>query len=138
MHGGSLASVHRHISKDILPKEYGGSQPPFDNTSWRTQILNDEEYFMNLEQYIRSCEDESPSNGTPTHSLSDADGASSINFDTETEDSENDDDCFYACGEMVEDPLKTPCIEDNMMEEHFRKTANGFYDIEKDVDVNIK
>lgn len=136
MHGSSLSSVHRHIPKEILPKEYGGNQPPFDNTEWRIQILNDEDYFMDLEKYTRPCDDdESPTNGTPTHSLSDVDGASSINYDTETEDSEMEDDCFYACDDLAEEQLKTPCIEDNMMEEHFRKTANGYCEKpEKDVE----
>lgn len=129
--------MHRHIPKEILPKDYGGNQPPFDNTAWRTQILNDEDYFMHLEKYIKSSDDESPSNGTPTHSLSDADGASSVNFDTETEDSENeDDDCFYACNEDVPVELKTPCIENNMIEEQFRKSLNGYCDSKQEKDVD--
>lgn len=31
--------------------EYGGTQPPFDNTIWRQRILNNEEYFIKLESY---------------------------------------------------------------------------------------
>lgn len=31
--------------------EYGGTQPPFDNTIWRHRILNNDEYFIKLESY---------------------------------------------------------------------------------------
>lgn len=50
-HGNDLASLHRHIPKDILPVEYGGTQPTFDNTKWREQIIRDEQYFNRLESY---------------------------------------------------------------------------------------
>lgn len=92
MHGNSLTSLYKHIPKEILPSEYGGDQPPFDNTNWREQILNDEDYFIRLESNISNILDNklrdngsccSKSDGTP-------------NLDTETEDSENDeDDIFY-------------------------------------------
>lgn len=55
-HGGDLQSLHRHIPKSILPAEYGGLQGSFDNTKWREQIINDEEYFNRLEMYTNSHE----------------------------------------------------------------------------------
>ena len=42
--------MHKHISKDVLPLEYGGTLP-FDNTEWRTRILDNEDYFIKLETY---------------------------------------------------------------------------------------
>ena len=50
LHGNDLNSLHKHISKDVLPLEYGGTQP-FDNTAWRTKILENEDYFIKLETY---------------------------------------------------------------------------------------
>lgn len=50
-HGSDLSSLHRHIPKEILPVEYGGLQPAFDNTKWREQIIRDENYFIRLEAY---------------------------------------------------------------------------------------
>mgnify|MGYP003546536514 FL=1 len=38
--------------------EYGGTQPAFDNTTWRQRILNNEEYFIRLESYKTGCENE--------------------------------------------------------------------------------
>lgn len=35
----------------LISLEYGGTQPPFDNTIWRQRILNNEEYFVKLESY---------------------------------------------------------------------------------------
>lgn len=46
--------MHQHIPKDILPLEYGGTQGAFDNTKWREQLINDQEYFVRLETY--SCD----------------------------------------------------------------------------------
>lgn len=31
--------------------EYGGTQPPFDNTIWRQKILNNSDYFLRLESF---------------------------------------------------------------------------------------
>lgn len=50
-HGKDLKSLHRHIPKEILPSEYGGTQGAFDNSKWREQLLNDQEYFTRLETY---------------------------------------------------------------------------------------
>lgn len=50
-HGNDLKSLHRHIPREILPLEYGGSQGAFDNHAWREQIINDEDYFTRLETY---------------------------------------------------------------------------------------
>lgn len=43
--------MHRHIPREALPAEYGGFQPPFNNTQWRQQIIRDEQYFTRLESY---------------------------------------------------------------------------------------
>lgn len=37
--------------------EYGGSQPSFDNTTWRQRILNNEDYFLRLESYNMGCDE---------------------------------------------------------------------------------
>lgn len=50
-HGNDLSSLHRYIPKNILPKEYGGELEAFDNTKWREQIIDDEDYFQRLESY---------------------------------------------------------------------------------------
>lgn len=50
-HGNDLSSLHRHIPKEILPVEYGGLQPAFNNTKWREQIIRNENYFVRLESY---------------------------------------------------------------------------------------
>lgn len=81
--------MHKHIPKNILPLEYGGTQPAFDNTLWRENILQSEEYFHNLETY----NNETGTDGVPdndTDSLDDDAGNSEF-FDTETEDSEFDE-----------------------------------------------
>ena len=35
----------------LFSLEYGGTQPPFDNTIWRQRLLNNAEYFIKLESY---------------------------------------------------------------------------------------
>lgn len=114
--------------------EYGGTQPPFDNSFWRTKILNNQEYFEKLE----SCKDENAiinnNNITETYQACDAEifyeaendaddnksldveiDGNSINFiDTETEDSEEYD------SDLVLSPRrKAPPIES--LEEMFLK-----------------
>lgn len=51
LHGNSLESLHKFISKDMLPAEYGGSKPNFDNTTWRKTLFENESYFQHLESY---------------------------------------------------------------------------------------
>lgn len=99
MHGNSLTSLYKHIPKEILPSEYGGDQPSFDNTNWREQILNDEDYFNHLESNIsNSLDNKFKDNGS---CCSTSDGTITPNLDTETEDSENDeDDIFYETEEL--------------------------------------
>lgn len=83
----------------MLPSEYGGDQSSFDNTIWREQILNDEEYFIRLESYnSNSLDNKFKDSGS---CCSKSDGTITPNLDTETEDSENDeDDIFYETDEM--------------------------------------
>lgn len=97
--------------------EYGGSQPPFDNTIWRQKILNNENYFTRLEslndereikenidicdnKHERSdeeevCDDEifyeTGDDGDNKSLDVEIDGNSEQFFDTETEDSEEYD-----------------------------------------------
>nr|CAD7570263.1 unnamed protein product [Timema californicum] len=42
-HGRELSSLHAFISPDILPEEYGGKRPCFDNKSWRMALLANED-----------------------------------------------------------------------------------------------
>lgn len=116
-----MNSLYKHIPKDVLPAEYGGTQPPFDNTTWRQRILNNEDYFVKLESYcngtnnnnmnINNNNDLHHSNGVTNCGDEDdneeycdaedddnksldveVDGNSIHYIDTETEDSEYDED----------------------------------------------
>ena len=83
-----MNSLYKHIPKDCLPSEYGGTQPPFDNSIWRSRILNNEEYFNRLESYGNGCESEiikCSHNNIDTHH-------NHKNF--ETAGSEDDDDIY--------------------------------------------
>jgi len=51
-HGADMESLHRYISPSILPAEFGGEQPPFDNTSMVLQLHNLEQYFVDLKNNI--------------------------------------------------------------------------------------
>ncbi|XP_050101255.1 alpha-tocopherol transfer protein-like isoform X2 [Anopheles aquasalis] len=88
LHGNSLSSLHKYISRDLLPAEYGGSLGPFDNTEWRQAILDNEQYFIDLETYSHRSE------SGYEHGDGDAESdIDSLQFgDTETEDSEFDED----------------------------------------------
>uniref|UniRef100_A0A182VUK4 CRAL-TRIO domain-containing protein n=1 Tax=Anopheles minimus TaxID=112268 RepID=A0A182VUK4_9DIPT len=92
LHGNSLSSLHKYVSKDLLPVQYGGNLGPFDNTEWRQTILDNEQYFIDLETYnhlSESCYQLGASNGGD----GDAESIDSLQFgDTETEDSEFDED----------------------------------------------
>jgi hypothetical protein len=43
LHGRDLKSLHAFISPDILPAEYGGKKPSFDNRTWRLSLLANED-----------------------------------------------------------------------------------------------
>lgn len=151
-----MNSLYKHIPRDCLPAgkvwclffklrligkpqilEYGGTQPPFDNTIWRQRILNNEEYFIKLESYegainnnnidiyqqrnISSgnevCDDEIfyEAEDDDTKSLNVEIDAMSLNFiDTETEDSEE-----YDSDRVLSPRRKAPPIES--LEEMFLK-----------------
>lgn len=123
--------------------EYGGTQPPFDNSIWRSRILNNEEYFRRLESYNVGCEHEIINNNTiemyqnHKNALNDDDIGSdddifcdaeddnksldveidgnSLHFiDTETEDSEE-----YDSDRVLSPRKKVPQIES--LEEMFLK-----------------
>lgn len=121
--------------------EYGGTQPPFDNTIWRQRILNNEEYFIKLESYNDerainnnnidiyhhqnvtlsddACDDEifyeAEDDADDNKSLDVEIDGNSINFiDTETEDSEE-----YDSDRVLSPRRKAPPIES--LEEMFLK-----------------
>lgn len=118
LHGNDLNSLHKHIPQDILPAEYGGTLPPFDNTQWRQRILNNQEYFVKLETYSnnnnnhlfnrnlminRNCSDEQEEDDEDLEIEEDnksleveVDGNSINYIDTETEDSEYDEDIILS------------------------------------------
>lgn len=119
----------------LSASEYGGTQPPFDNTIWRQRILNNEEYFNKLESYNDdnnldiyhhkngslvdvACNDEifyEAEDADDNKSLDVEIDGNSIHFiDTETEDSEEYD------SDLVLSPRrKAPPIES--LEEMFLK-----------------
>ncbi|XP_014256582.1 clavesin-1-like [Cimex lectularius] len=41
LHGTNFKSLHRFISSDVLPVEYGGKCSPSDNTSWKKRLIDD-------------------------------------------------------------------------------------------------
>jgi hypothetical protein len=45
-HGKDLSSLHSFISPEILPAEYGGTKPSFDNRTWRLSLLANEDKFV--------------------------------------------------------------------------------------------
>lgn len=69
-----------------MPSQYGGTQSAFDNSQWKSEILNDREYFERLEELHQLGGEERGSDSSP--------GEISINgnriqfMDAETEDSE--------------------------------------------------
>lgn len=128
------------IGKCLL-LEYGGTQPPFDNTIWRQRILNNEEYFIKLESYTDEeainnnnidiyhqrhlstenevCDDEifyeAEDDADDNKSLDvEIDGTSLHFIDTETEDSEE-----YDSDRVLSPRRKVPPIES--LEEMFLK-----------------
>ncbi|KAJ8020362.1 Alpha-tocopherol transfer protein-like [Holothuria leucospilota] len=39
MHGTNYASLHKHVSPKILPREWGGTMGTYDNTQWKKEFL---------------------------------------------------------------------------------------------------
>nr|CAD7400910.1 unnamed protein product [Timema cristinae] len=58
-HGRGLSSLHAFISPDILPEEYGGKKPRFDNKTWRMALLANEDKLIELETYGYKVDEES-------------------------------------------------------------------------------
>merc|ERR1740124_1313885 len=50
-HGSDLESLHRVISPSILPRDYGGEQPPFNNSQLKEALENLEDYFQELQGF---------------------------------------------------------------------------------------
>ncbi|EDS28629.1 conserved hypothetical protein [Culex quinquefasciatus] len=123
LHGHNLNSLHKYISKDFLPAEYGGTLPPFDNTEWRTAILENEQYFVDLESYNHGPDSSCfLDNVDGSGGGGDADSIESLQFgDTETEDSEFDED-----DRRVLSPKRTPRSLVNIEEIFLRnELSNG-------------
>lgn len=40
MHGNNLSTLHEHVTKDILPAEFGGEQPSYNPKVWIERVLN--------------------------------------------------------------------------------------------------
>ncbi|XP_059614326.1 retinaldehyde-binding protein 1-like [Phlebotomus argentipes] len=90
LHGSDLASLYRFIPQDILPREYGGFQPPYDNTAWRQEILDSEAYFADLENY--QIQEETT---TPKIEVCPREPENIDYLDDETEDSEFEDATYF-------------------------------------------
>ncbi|CRK93457.1 CLUMA_CG006993, isoform A [Clunio marinus] len=150
-HGNDLNSLYKHIPRDCLPSEYGGTQPPFDNSIWRQRILNNEEYFIRLESYNdegminnnsfdiyhhkkSSINDEIGDEEIFYEAEDDADDnksldveidGNSINYiDTETEDSEE-----YESDRVLSPKRKAPPVE--TLEEMFLKHEFSTFTLEE-------
>ncbi|XP_023349006.1 alpha-tocopherol transfer protein-like [Eurytemora carolleeae] len=50
-HGGDLESLYRYVPRSILPAEYGGEQPAFNNSSLQLALAKMEDYFVALQGY---------------------------------------------------------------------------------------
>jgi len=50
-HGSDLESLHRAISPKILPRDYGGDQPAFNNSQLKEALENLEDYFQELQGF---------------------------------------------------------------------------------------
>lgn len=50
-HGSDLESLHRVIPPAILPRDYGGDQPPFSNSGLREALENMEDFFQELRSF---------------------------------------------------------------------------------------
>lgn len=50
-HGSDHESLHRYLPRSILPEEYGGDQPPFNNTNLRLALEKMEDHFLSLQSY---------------------------------------------------------------------------------------
>ena len=46
----SLEELHKHVSKEILPYEYGGTMGPFTNKEIHQSIMKHEKYFREVQE----------------------------------------------------------------------------------------
>ena len=47
-----LDSFHRHVDKEILPNELGGTQGDFDNSAASLSVYSLSEYFIQVQNYV--------------------------------------------------------------------------------------
>jgi len=59
-HGADMESLHKSISPSILPAEYGGEQPGFDNGELVAELDKLEQYFLGLQENVYA-DDQLPS-----------------------------------------------------------------------------
>jgi len=50
-HGADHESLHRCLPRSILPEDYGGEQPPFNNTGLKHALEKMEDHFLALQTY---------------------------------------------------------------------------------------
>lgn len=98
---------------------------PFDNTEWRTAILENEQYFIDLESYNHGPDSSCFLDNVDGGGGGDTDSIESLQFgDTETEDSEFDED-----DRRVLSPKRTPRslvnIEEIFLKNEMSNGLNG-------------
>ncbi|XP_067141842.1 alpha-tocopherol transfer protein-like [Centruroides vittatus] len=59
-----MESLHKYISPDCLPSEYGGNLPDFDPTDANNMLKANEELFIRNEEYVKLYEEQINSNFT--------------------------------------------------------------------------
>ena len=48
----SFESFHKYVDKDILPRELGGTQGPFENSDTWFAVSTMAEYFVQVQNYV--------------------------------------------------------------------------------------
>lgn len=106
LHGKNLESLHKYIPKEALPSQYGGTQSAFDNSQWKSEILNDREYFERLEELHQIGEEEIGSDSSPGEISADGNRIQYIDAETEdSEASEGNSNKFFNCDSPQDDEI---------------------------------